>query len=867
MTILINTDQRQILIERNAMDEEKRTTEEVTVTEPEKEAAEQKQTVTGEKERKARRKRWKQQKADQRRELKERYKDAPWITRVARLYLLKPLVVLLSVVLVGGVIFLIAQSIMSKALDSYYTSNKNKPVSEEKIYEMSPIDEEGQKRIDAVPPVGKDETWTISVYIVGSNLEDLDVNELSSVVMNQIGEAQSRNAAEQAAGYTNRLKSFTGELGENGLEIPAYLYYPRKSVKSESDSEDDEDNADEPGHASIDISEMTSDTWSDNIRIVIQTGGATRWSNSMVNPNRTQRFLYDKGVFEKVYDKPLQPAASPETLTSFLKYCRKKYPADHNMLVLWNHGGGAFGYGNDTIFGNGMSLADIRTALEGAFEPNQQDPAFDIIGFDACLMSSLEVTHALRGFASYYAVSEEAEPGDGWDYGPWLKAMTDDPSMSPAKVAQHIADSYMNYYMTQNVNIGWLITNDVTFSVLDAAKAEELYQAWCELTKQQLIDAATDSSVLSEMGRCSNKSTHYVTMAYNIYNTIDLGNYVDLMADTYPDQCSRIKKLIGETVMYHRESGSLSDSQGITVYMPGSVETYPGLAYCLNYIYNICDDPSTQALYYYKIGGCLNEDMKAYLATLTDKEANVLDLKPFRKFERTTPVITDEGFDIPVGDKLQSMLASYELEAAVYDEEKGVITSFGRDETVRLDGEGNMDCEFDGTWICYDGVPLATEVVSSSDSYVEYRSKVLYNGKECYLSFTWDRDDEVFNINGIRGVSDLAGGILNNEQFNYLINTRMNTEVKPGDQIVPLYEVSVSNADSSGSDPEKGDKIRVSRNSKIEVSKLPAGYYLTAAVIKDQRGDVYYSHVVGNEVSGGSVSSRKVDTDFLGTDY
>ena len=821
---------------------------------------------TGPLRRKARRLRWKKEKADRRQALKDRYRDAPWIVRVPRLYLLKPFIALLIIAAVVGGAYALVQTTMPTLISSYLDTNKNNPVSQERIYSMSPIDEEGAKRIDAVAPVGKDDTWTISVYIVGSNLEDMGEDDLSDVVRNQVMEGRQQIGGEISAAYAKRLTNFTKELQKNDLDIPAYLYYPNKPVKSAGAQGDGGPVVtDEPGCASVDIGEMTADTWSDNINVVIQTGGATRWSNSMVNPNRTQRFLYHNGVFSEVDNQPLQPAASPETLTSFLDFCKKNYPADHNMLVLWNHGGGAFGYGMDSLYGNLMSLKDLRKGLEGAYKPDGKKPAFDIIGFDACLMSSLEVVHALDGFASYYAVSAETEPGDGWDYTPWLKAMTENPTMSPAKVARNIADSYMDSYMTQNANIGWLVTSDVCFSVLDASKTENLYKAWCDLTKQQLIDAATDGGVLSEIGRCSNKSTHYVSSAYNVYNTIDLGNYVDLMADTYPKECSRVKKLLGEAVMYHRESGALSDSQGMSVYLPGSVNNYEGLAYCLDYIYDICEDPSTRALYYYKIAGCLNDDMEEHLAKLTKDKARTLDLKPFQEFAKSKPVTTDDGFEIKVSENLQSMLETYNMEIAGYDEETGIITNYGRDETIRLDGEGNMDCEFDGTWICYDGVPLATEVVASTDSSVEYRSKVRYNGKDSYLSFVYDRDTDEFTINGIRGVS--SAGLVSDDPVNYLINSRMNTEVKRGDEIVPLYEVSAASEQDSGKKPSQGKTIKVGKRSKITSDKLPSGYYLTSAVISDPRGDVYYSQVVGNDVSGGKVDGRRIDEGFVGRDY
>lgn len=825
--------------------------------------------------RKIRRLRWKQERQDRRQALKDRYKNAPWILRVFRLYLLKPLIAL---VIIGGLGYVTATVIVPQLGLELFQANKNNPVSQEEIDALSPVDEKGAKRIDAVAPVDKDDTWNICVYISGSNLEDMNENDLSYAVQAQIAESRAQQQGESSARAMNRLNSFTDELKKNDLDIPAYLYYPREPVKSSGGGGESsgETVAEDPGAASTDIGEMTAEAWSDNIRIIIQTGGATRWSHPMINPNRTQRFVYYKGEFQEVYDSPIQRVTDPKTLTSFLNFCKKEYPADRNMLILWNHGGASFGYGHDSIYGGMMSLKDIREGLEGAYKPDMKNPPFDVIGYDACLMSSIEVAHAMSGFASYYAVSEETEPGEGWNYTPWLKAMSEDPTMSPARVAREIADSYTNFYMTQNVNFGWLLSNAVTFSVLDAKKSEELYGAYCDLAKKQLKDATEDRGVLAEIGRCSDKSLHYVPSEYMHYNTIDLGNYVDNLTDSYPAESSRVKKLIGEAVMYHRENGSLSGSQGISVYVPGSVQDFDGLLMCLQYIYEISDDPSTKALYYYKIAGCLNEDMEKYLETLTDKKLPAINLKPFDEFAKAKPVMTDTGFEIPIGEQLQNMLQSYVVEAAFYDEDGGVTKNYGKDELARLDGEGNMDCEFDGTWICLDGVPLATEVVSSTDAGVEYRSRVLYNGKEAYLSFAWDRDAEEFTLNGVRGASEpeLAGGILNSmvapDPVNYLVNNRMVTEVKAGDYITPIYETVYDDPQANKKDDSKtgeGQQIKIKKGSEIKSEKLDGGTYVTAAVISDSRGDVYYSQVVSNKVSGGKVKDRKVEPGFVGRDY
>lgn len=262
--------------------------------------------------------------------------------------------------------------------------------------------------------------------------------------------------------------------------------------------------------------------------------------------------------------------------------------------------------------------------------------------------------------------------------------------------------------------------------------------------------------------------------------------------------------------------------------------------------------------------------MQKYLATLTDEKAKPIDQKPFKQFAGEKPSVTDTGFEIPLSEKLQSMLQSYELETAVYDSDEGKLINYGRDELARLDGEGNMDCEFDGTWICLDGVPLATEVVAATTSSVEYRSPILHNGKDAYLSFTWDRDAESFTINGVK---ETAGGIMNPQvnpdPINYLVNTRMTVELEPGDTVTPVYEVNQINEETGSRDnnDENGNVIKIKKSSGIKSEKLPNGYYLNSAVISDFRGDVYYSQVVGNKVSGGKVSERNVDAAFQGRDY
>ena len=809
--------------------------------------------------RKERRRRWKAVKKQERAALKERLRYAPALRRWWTLYLKKPVVTLLVIAVLASALLGPAMSLLGDMLGKYYFAIKDRPLSEKdlpKLYELSPLDEEGAARIAEYPAVGENETWTICVYIVGSDLEDADENDMSYVTQIMTSDIRSQNAGLADKRMMEHMMRFDSELKQNSLELPAFFFYPEKPVASSSVVTKDVIVADREGMASMDIDEITAGKWSDNISVVIQTGGATRWSNQLVNPNRTQRFLYKSGRFSEVANLPLVPPSEPDTLADFLRFCKSEYPADHTMLVLWNHGSGPFGYGADSIYNGLFSLKDIRTALSGVYTPNRDKPAFDIIGFDACLMSSIEVTHALDGFARFYCLSEESEPGNGWDYTPILQAMTDDPTMSPARVAQTVADAYTDFYMRENINQSF-VQMVTTFSVIDAKKAAELYDAYGDLCRAQLMDAVDDLGVLAEIGRCAGRATRYGGTYYNIFNSADLGNYMDQLIDSYPEQCSRVKELVHDAVLYHRENGGLSDSTGIAVYVPVDVRSINGLMYYLDYIYDICEDDSTAALYYYKQAGCLSDEQKKNLALMDGKEPKVLDVSAFRQFGSAAPAFDSSGFLFPVSDQLQNLIVDYELEIGRYDEKNATLLYYGRTDCLTLDGEGHLASDFDGKWICMNGQPLYLEVVSSTPSAAEYRSHVLYNGEDAYLELSRDRDTDEIHINAVRKIPREADA-------NFLINTRSGETVEFGAKITPVY--ARGNFKTNSYDNVNGKQITFGRNTRLQLEPLPAGQYLSTVVITDPRGDSYYSPVISSTMGRSSMQNWKEDPRFYGTD-
>ncbi len=167
----------------------------------------------------------------------------------------------------------------------------------------------------------------------------------------------------------------------------------------------------------------------------------------------------------------------PKTLADFLAWGVKKYPAKRTALVFWDHGSGWPGYGGDDSHDHDqLTLPEMEQALAQGLEAAGL-PKLDLIGFDCCLMATLEVMRAVQPFGSVLVSSEEIEPGVGWHYEAWLGALMKDPGMAPDALGKRIADSYVAFFSAhENPNVQ-VKGKAVTLSVVDLGKVPPLLAA------------------------------------------------------------------------------------------------------------------------------------------------------------------------------------------------------------------------------------------------------------------------------------------------------------------------------------------------------------------------------------------------------
>ena len=185
--------------------------------------------------------------------------------------------------------------------------------------------------------------------------------------------------------------------------------------------------------------------------------------------NSTKRLRIDRGSIEELEDLGETCTCDPDPLAAFIAWGLSTYPAKMTALVLWDHGGATHGFGWDITNDNkALSVVDLGRAVAGGLAAVHKRH-FDVLGFDACLMSNLGVAYELRGSTDIFIGSEEFEPSQGWSYAPILRAMT--AGASPRDLAREAVRSFEAECRATNA------TDMCTLAAFDASKLDDVVLA------------------------------------------------------------------------------------------------------------------------------------------------------------------------------------------------------------------------------------------------------------------------------------------------------------------------------------------------------------------------------------------------------
>ncbi|MBE6472683.1 MAG: zinc-ribbon domain-containing protein [Coriobacteriaceae bacterium] len=649
------------------------------------------------------------------------------------------------------------------------------------------------------------------------------------------------------AGIVALGSSVLGSLGEVGSGGSSSTLGPKPAI-SESDAAKSGDTwtvlfyccgsnlESEAGLATIDFQEMFDADLGDKVTVVAEAGGTKRWNNKQFSPKYLNRAVFQGDDFEVVEQLPAASMAEPDTLADFIKWGTKNYPADHYMVILWNHGSGAvLGVCNDELFPGTSMMGDTLTVseIESAFK--EAGATFDVLGFDTCLMATLETATKLAPYADYMIASEEVEPGSGWDYEAWLTWLAGHTGTDGNLLGREICDSYYDKCVVDGVS------EMATMSVIDLSQMDALAEAFFEASKEFAL-ATVSVDDLRSLTQGAYKTSRFGSDV--AYNMVDLGDLMRNTSSVVSEHADDVTAALENAVVYQVHGPNRPNVTGLSVFYPLDTSYDEFFYEYLNVVGNV---PYAQflAVMYNKYDSVNWSDYSSAV-DLGEKPVEEKDIS----IKYSEKVNSDGQLELHITDGLDD-LAHVHIELAIYLPDKNAIVYLGTDHNVNNPQSGVYSDNFYGEWMAIDGNYVCANLVEHGDGYNIYSIPVNLNGESTNLVATYDFSTKKYEI--LFASDDIE------EYGTAATNMR---ELKDGDKIEFLFGAYLFDTGESFSFT-MGSTTYSKSSTTMEDLDLGEGAYLYQFVLTDVLGEEHDTEFyVQHYKADGSITVESLDDYF-----
>ena len=605
------------------------------------------------------------------------------------------------------------------------------------------------------------------------------------------------------------------------------------------------------GMGTADLQEMLNAKVGDKVNLLVYTGGCKGWRNNVISSSQNQIYQIRNGQLNCLVENAGNaPMTDPNNLASFIQWCGKNFPADRNQLIFWDHGGGSLsGYGYDEKYASSgsMDLAEIDKALKAG------GVTFDFIGFDACLMATLETALTVGQYGDYLIASEETEPGVGWYYTDWLTKLSENTSMPTIEIGKNIVDDFVDVCAQKCRG------QSTTLSVVDLAELEATVPA------EFKAFAASTTKLIEDKSYQTVSSARSGTREFASSTKIDQVDLVHLAANMGTQEGKGLCDALLGAVKYNRTSSNMTNAYGLSIYFPyqkannvdQAVATYEMIGLDDEYARCIQEFASMEVSGQVSTGGTasplpslmgmmggssgsssgnasaemIGQLLGAFLQNgsgisgLTSGNMGFLSGRALST-EDTAQYLAENRLDtdalqwqmnaggdpvIALSEEQWGLVQGLELNM-FYDDGQGYI-DLGLDNVFDFDENGALLGVTDGTWLAINGQPVAYYHTNTTDDGVNYTISgyvpALVNGERAELVLVFDNDNPYGYIAGARtvyadgetdtqakGLTELAvGDTLDFICDYYGYDGSYQDSYFLGDQMTVTEEMEISNVD------------------------------------------------------------------------
>ena len=660
------------------------------------------------------------------------------------------------------------------------------------------------------------------------------------------------------------------------------------------------------GFASVNLEEIRNADLSDNVNMVIETGGSGSWYTDGIPSDELARYHVDNGDMYLDETCPSSSMGDAGTLSDFISWGASEYPADRYMLILWDHGGGSlFGICLDELYGgDSLSLKEVENAIIDAEVP------FEVVGFDACLMSTLETAEVFQGYAHYMVASEETEPGTGWDYVELLNYLSENAGCSGKELGETIVDSYMAKCASINQE------DMATLSVSDLTKLPDLSSAFRNYSGELVMTTQNASDFRDVVqGAVQSESYGERSGTEGTYDMVDLGDLMNNTGEILTEYSDDVLDALDDVVVYESHGRYRSKASGLSVFYPKYIDSDVYEAYeeitdntaYLEYASIVSGDWDSEewetawseAYDQYgeeeSSGGLFDSLFSTGLSGEEYDEDYDEDTEEEEPEEEETgdeeessggfmnnffgSDHSEEAVDIfqnlsPVQSGDEEIVYEQYLDEnnivrlditsgldivkdvrfRIIYEDEGDALYLGCDRDINADYEtGEFSDNFRGTWITIGGEYVCAELINSTDDYDLYIIPAIVNGEETYIRAVYEFDTESFKVLGTYDGAD--------EETN--LSGRNIHPLEEGDKIDFIF-YSFDMESDEDEDPEDVilGSIVWSEDTEMLDEDMGDGKFYYMLEIEDIFGNVTECDPIIMEIVDGEISAYELE-DYL----
>ena len=640
--------------------------------------------------------------------------------------------------------------------------------------------------------------------LLGNNSGGGGGNVMSSMLGSFLGNSSYSSGTWTGKNNTQDLNSDTNSakrtvLKGNGKDkVTVMVYLCGTDLESKS------------GMASSDLAEMAAADLGKNVNLIVYTGGCRQWKTKGISNTTHQIYAMENGKLRLLKDNAggKKTMTDPSTLSGFISWCADEYPANRNILIMWDHGGGSvsgFGYDETSSSSRSMTLASIAKALKNG------GVTFDIIGFDACLMASVETALTLSPYADYLIASEETEPGIGWNHTRWLNELGKDPAIDTPTLGKIIADDFVETCAQKTPG------QKTTLSVTDlgdlAAAIPDKLTDFAVSTSESIRDGGYEK-VSGARGN---------TREFGAECKLDQLDLVHLSLLLDTKESRALADAILGAVKYNRVGGGVTDAYGLAAYFPyrsankvnnavneldamgfddeytACVKTFASLEVSGQHAGGGSNSPfgsllgslggsSSSGNVTDMIGSLLGGGGDSLLGSLLGSssifdgklsEGTLIDTVEDAQLTASLEWVKKDGqYVISMSDAEWAKVADLQLNVFL-DDGKGYI-DLGLDSIFEWTEDGDLIGSYDNMWIAINKQPVAYYFIDCTtedgDTVFRGRVPILLNGDRAELLITYR--DESLEVSGVRYV-------YKNGETDTVAKA---TELQSGDVIQPICD-------------------------------------------------------------------------------